>query len=71
MPTKARCDFCSKNHMGTQIHCELKAKTQTSNNNKLDANELENAKALRLCHVYETMEFPRDLIVGVLFMPAS
>lgn len=57
--------------MGTQGHCAMKAKTATSNHNKLDANILENAKSLQVGDIYDTMEFDRPLIIGVLFMPAS
>jgi hypothetical protein len=69
--SKAKCDICGKNHMGTQSHCELKAKTPTSNSNRLDVNLIEHAKTVTLGNVYDTMEYERSLILGVLFMPPS
>ena len=51
--------------------CELRAQTATSNANKLDGNDLEIGRTLRLDDVYQTMEYERPLVIGVLFMPAA
>ena len=62
MGQRASCEFCP-GHRGRGMICDLKVPAGGKGG---DGNEFEIAQKMTLSDIYNTLKYPRDLVLGVI-----